>query len=308
MFFARSDAKSVQALNSTLNLYCQGSGQKINHDKSTIFFGNHCILATKERVMNSLGVHSEALQDSYLGMPTVVGRSPTATFSFLTDRMWKRVNCLSDRPLSRQGKEILLKSVIQAISTYIMSCFKIHVSTCTTMRKIIADFWWGFGDGKKKMHWRSWAWLSTPKFLGGMGFRDMVLFNQAMLGRQSWRLLTEPESLCARVLKGRYFPSCNFWDAPKPRSSSFIWRSILFGKELVQRGVRWGIGDGRQQMLVSSLMRILGGGMWIWFGLCSMKTRHQRFYRFLLAAWEGKILLHGLMPSLALILFVRHTT
>jgi hypothetical protein len=65
-------------------------------------------------------------------------------------------------------------------------------------------------DGHKKLDSRSWEWLSTPKSLGGLGYRDMVLFNQAMLGRQCWRLLPEPLSLCARVLKGRYFPYGDF--------------------------------------------------------------------------------------------------
>lgn len=83
-----------------------------------------------------------------------------------------------------------------------------------------------------------------------MGFRDMVLFNQAMLGRQVWRLINEPDSLCARVLKGRYFPDCDFWHAQKPRSSSYTWRSILFGKELVEQGMRWGIGDGKSTKLL----------------------------------------------------------
>lgn len=101
------------------------------------------------------------------------------------------------------------------------------------------------------MHWRSWEWLSTPKQLGGMGFRDLVLFNQAMLGRQCWRLLTDPTSLCARVLKGRYFPDCDFWDAPQPRSSSFTWRSICFGMKLVKEGVRWSIGDGKKIKLLT---------------------------------------------------------
>jgi hypothetical protein len=132
-----------------------------------------------------------------------------------------------------------------------MSCFQLPVSSCEDMRKIIANDWWGVEGGKKKMHWRSWQWLTTSKALGGLGFRDMELFNQAMLARQGWRLLIDPTSLCARVLKGRYYPNCDFWDAPSPRSSSYTWRSILFGRELLQTGVRWGIGDGSSTRIES---------------------------------------------------------
>jgi hypothetical protein len=75
--------------------------------------------------------------------------------------------------------------------------------------------------------------MCSPKKYGGMGFRDMPIFNHAMLGKQCWRLLTEPESLCARVLKGRYFPNGDFWTASTPRSASYTWRSILKGKKVL---------------------------------------------------------------------------
>jgi hypothetical protein len=39
-----------------------------------------------------------------------------------------------------------------------------------------------------------------------MGFRDLKCFNMAMLGKQACRLMTNPTSLCARILKGKYFP------------------------------------------------------------------------------------------------------
>jgi hypothetical protein len=251
IFFARSDAKSVEALKETLETYCGGSGQKINIDKSSIFFGLRCEDHVKDVVMQTLGVINEALQDTYLGMPTGIGRSPTASFRSIIDKAWKFLNGWSGRPMSRSGKETLIKAIIQAIPVYIMSCFHIPVSTCDALRKAMVDYWWGIEEGRKKMHWRSWEWLSTPKSLGGMGFRDLNLFNQAMLGRQCWRLLTDPSSLCARVLKGRYFPDCDFWDAPQPRSASYTWRSICYGMELVKQGIRWSVGNGKKINLLT---------------------------------------------------------
>jgi hypothetical protein len=84
-----------------------------------------------------------------------------------------------------------------------------------------------------------------------MGFRDFALFNQAMLDKQGWRLLTDPDSLCARVLKGRYYPNSDFWSATKPRSSSYTWRSILHGRDLLTQGIQWGIGDGKKVRILS---------------------------------------------------------
>ena len=82
--------------------------------------------------------------------------------------------------------------------------------------------------------------------MGGLGFRDMKIFNQAMLGRQCWRLLTEPNSLCAKVLKGRYHPNCSFMDSGLTRSSSFTWRSLMHGKSLLDRGLLWWVGNGEE--------------------------------------------------------------
>jgi hypothetical protein len=71
-----------------------------------------------------------------------------------------------------------------------------------------------------------------------------------MLGKQRWRLITEPTSLCARVLKGHYYPDTDFLSVGKPRSSSYTWRSIMFGRGLIQRGLRWGIGNGESVSVI----------------------------------------------------------
>ena len=82
--------------------------------------------------------------------------------------------------------------------------------------------------------------------MGGLGFRDMRIFNQAMLGHQCWRLLTESNSLCAKVLKGRYYPNCSFTDSGPTRSSSFTWRSLMHGKSLLDRGILWRVDNGEE--------------------------------------------------------------
>lgn len=70
------------------------------------------------------------------------------------------------------------------------------------------------------------------------------MFNIALLGKHGWRLLTEPDSLCARVLKGRYFPTCEFMQATVPKNSSATWRAIVEGREALHTGLIKRIGDG----------------------------------------------------------------
>jgi hypothetical protein len=70
-----------------------------------------------------------------------------------------------------------------------------------------------------------------------MGFRDMALFNnQAMLGKQGWRLLSRPQVLCSRVLKGKYFPISDFLAATRRKKSSETWRAILNGRSSEEGG------------------------------------------------------------------------
>ena len=82
------------------------------------------------------------------------------------------------------------------------------------------------------------------KASGGIGFRDLKVFNQAMLGKQCWRLLTNEDSLLFRILKARYFPHTTFLEAYRGGCPSSTWRSLWGAKSLLKEGLRWRIGDG----------------------------------------------------------------
>jgi hypothetical protein len=104
-----------------------------------------------------------------------------------------------------------------------MSCFHLPDGLCAEINTMVSKFWWGQKESEKKIHWQKWSKMCGKKSEGGMGFRDLVLFNQALLAKQGWRLLQQPTSLLSRVLKAKYFPNCSFMEADIPGHSSFSW-------------------------------------------------------------------------------------
>ena len=79
-----------------------------------------------------------------------------------------------------------------------------------------------------------------------MGFKDLKAFNLAFLAKQGWRLAQNTESLAYRVLKARCFPNSSFLEAQVGKNSSYTWRSLMAAQEVLRRGLRWNIGNGRK--------------------------------------------------------------
>lgn len=127
-----------------------------------------------------------------------------------------------------------------------MSCFRISVSICEIIEKECSNFWWGSEGGKNKLHWKNWKAMCKPKGIGGMGFRNLRSFNKALLVKQVWRIIKNPDSLVARVLKARYFKYHDIMESPLGSNPSFIWRSLLWSRSLLAKGLSWWVGNGEQ--------------------------------------------------------------
>ena len=76
-----------------------------------------------------------------------------------------------------------------------------------------------------------------------MGFKDLSLFNDALLAKQTWRLLHDTSSLFYRVFKAKYFPEV--MEAKISANSLYAWKSIMKGRTVIKRGAKWRIGLGR---------------------------------------------------------------
>ncbi|KAL7111975.1 hypothetical protein ACP275_05G123500 [Erythranthe tilingii] len=244
LFFCEATSSDASTLKQILDLYARTSGQVVNVDKSTMTFSPKTPNNTKEELSQVLGFTVVDRHEKYLGMPANLGRTRKEVFIYLRDRIWTKIRGWGEKHLSRAGKEVLIKAVLQAIPTYVMSCFLLPQNLLEEIESAIRRFWWG-SEAKRKLVWVSWQKLCLSKEDGGLGFRDMSCFNKALLTKQAWRLITLQDTLLARVMKARYYPTCSFFSASLGYRPSATWMSILAVRHHLQEGIRTRIGDGQ---------------------------------------------------------------
>ena len=89
-----------------------------------------------------------------------------------------------------------------------------------------------------------WERLCEAKEVGGLGFKEIEKFNDALLAKQVWRLINNPDSLCHKVFKARFFPDCSILEAQASSSGSYAWKSIISARDVIRKGMVWCIGTG----------------------------------------------------------------
>ena len=141
LLFIEANGESARDARDTLDAFCRASGQRVNLDKSSIFFSKRCPELIKQELKLILNVQNESLNAKYLGMPSDVGRSVNGAFKYLKDRIWKWIQGWIEQCLSAGGKDVLIKSVAQAIPVFSMSCFKLPKGLCQHINSLIQNFW-----------------------------------------------------------------------------------------------------------------------------------------------------------------------
>ena len=125
LLFFKANGMGAQEVHQLLDIYCNATGQRINYDKSSIFFSKGVPDSVRDEIKGILNVPSETLNEKYLGMPSDIGTSKNGAFKYLKDHLWSKVQGWVENTMSSAGKEVLVKSVAQSIPVFSMSCFKL---------------------------------------------------------------------------------------------------------------------------------------------------------------------------------------
>ena len=141
--FFKSSLVEAEVVRDILSRFKQVSGQAVNYGKFEVMFSSNIHTDKQNEIIGMLGVDVTDGNSYNLGLPSVLGRSKWFIFRFLKDRLCKRLSSWQRKLLSRVGKNILIKTVAQALPTYSMGVFLILPSVLEELQKMLNLFWRG---------------------------------------------------------------------------------------------------------------------------------------------------------------------
>ena len=140
LLFCQAHLREVQKIQEIMAVDEKVSGQKINSNKTTLFFGKLVSEMVKNFIKDLLGVREIKQYKKYFGLPAVVGKNRRASLNYIKDRVWGKLQGLKQKLLSQARNEVLLKAAVQAIPTFAMGCFKLPVGLCRDIEMLIRKF------------------------------------------------------------------------------------------------------------------------------------------------------------------------
>jgi hypothetical protein len=218
LIFSKANVSEAGVILNCLSTYSSWSGQRINISKSAIFFSRNCRDSIKVAINGVLNLAQIPARAKYLGIPLFMHRSKKTSFMELKDRIFAKITGWKAKLLSQAARTTLVKSVANAIPTYVMSLFLLPNNLCSSINAGLRKFWWGFSQDKKhSLSFLSWDSICKPKTLGGLGIWSMDSLNKALLARLGWKMVSNQPLLWVDSLKGKYLKNgVSFLDAPPP--------------------------------------------------------------------------------------------
>ena len=155
IIFCQANIGDCRRIWDVLQDYGAASGQKINKDKTSLFFSKNTIASVQAEIKCLFGAQVKKQHDRYLGLPSLIGRGKKKAFNRIKDQLSRKLAGWKGKLLSATGKKILIKAVAQATPTYTMSCFKLPDSLCKDLNSMVSKFWWGQKSDERKISWVS---------------------------------------------------------------------------------------------------------------------------------------------------------
>lgn len=175
LVFCGTNPNHLHYLHVLLLFFEAVNGLKVNLAKS--------VLVPMGELADILGCGTSSLPLKYLGILLRASFKAKSIWDGIMEKMERWLASWKMMYLSKGGRVTLIKSTISNLPTYLLSLFPIPASVANHIEKLQQDFLWeGIGE-EFKYHLVSWAKVCSPSSEGGLGIRNLSMFNHALLGK-----------------------------------------------------------------------------------------------------------------------------
>ncbi|KAL0282460.1 UNVERIFIED_CONTAM: hypothetical protein Sradi_7260000 [Sesamum radiatum] len=191
LVFCKADIPSISVIKDTLCEFAELSGLKVNPHKSQIIL-SRAAQQDKQQILEFLGFQEGCLPVRYLGVPLSASRLTIADCKPLIDKLETRIAGWNHLNLTFAGRVQLIRSVLNTLHSYWASVFILPKGIIKILEAKIRKFLWqgSTGRGYAKVAWEQ---ICRPKEEGGLGFRSIMIMNQALMLKHLWKLI-QPDS------------------------------------------------------------------------------------------------------------------
>jgi hypothetical protein len=219
------------------------SGLKINFLKSEVMM----VLHDDEKKLMYAEIFGCRLGDwpiKYLGVPVCGSRLRVADMIYLSDKLKKKLEGWAGYSSSIGGRYSLIQSSLSSTLIYHMSMYLLPMTNLVSLTKIIQKFFWEGTGEKQKYHLVKWDLVCTPRKKGGLGIKNLQLFNQCLLCKWWWKLEYE-HGLWQTLVKAKYGVNKGITRVGMKFDDSPVWKDLLKVKHLYLKGRMMVVGNGQ---------------------------------------------------------------
>ncbi|GKG17101.1 hypothetical protein Tco_0362058, partial [Tanacetum coccineum] len=164
----------------------------------------------------------------------------------LIDKVRNRILSWKNKNLSYAGRLQLVASVLESIQVYWATVFLLPQAVIDDINKLLKGFLWNQNDqanGKAKVAWKK---LCMPKAKGGLGLKNLNLWNKVMITKHLWNIAADKDTLWVKWINTYKLKGKSIWEVNEEVNDSWGWRNILRMRQDARMHMVMKIGDGQK--------------------------------------------------------------
>ena len=199
----------------------------------------------KATILHTFPFESGDLTVRYLGLPLLTKKMTTYDYTPLIEKIRVRIGKWTARHLFFAGRLQLISSVIQSLTNFWMSAFRLPIVCIKEIDSICSAFLWSGPDLNAKKAKVAWSDVCTPKSEGGLGLRSLQEANKVSCLQLIWRMLSS-NSLWIKWLRLYLLRKGSFWSIKESTTlGSWMWKKLLKYRVLASNFVKTEVQSGR---------------------------------------------------------------